>query len=71
MLPALNNVEVQGGRRRQDSDIECFHPLFVPSALSRFLAPSVESRPVDERRCDNVLPSAQREIKRDSFTQGQ
>ena len=69
MLPALNSVEVQGGKRRQESDVGCFHPSSEPSALSRFLAMLVELGPVDGRRCDNVLPSAQREIKCDSFTQ--
>ena len=38
MLPALNGVEVQRGRRRQDSDVESFHHSFIPSALSHFLA---------------------------------
>jgi hypothetical protein len=65
----LSRAEPRGssdGRRRQDSDVDCIHPSFVPSALNRFLAMSIESRPVGGRRCDIV---AYREIRCDTFVQ--
>ena len=68
MLPRAEPRGSSDGRRRQDSDVDCIHPSFVPSALKRFLALSVEPRPVGGRRCDSV-PSAHREIRCDTFVQ--
>ena len=50
------------------SDADFIHPSFVPSALNRFLALSVDSRPVGGQRCDSV-PSAYCEIRYDTFVQ--
>jgi hypothetical protein len=66
MLPRAEPRGSSDGRRRQDSDVDCIHPSFVPSALNRFLAMSVGPRPVGGRRCDSV-PSAYREIRCDTF----
>ncbi len=68
MLPRAEPRESSDGRRRQDSDVDCVHPSFVPSALIRFLALSVQPRPAVGRRCDRV-PSACREIRCDMFVQ--
>jgi hypothetical protein len=68
MLPRAEPRGRSDGRRRQDSDVDCIHPSFVPSALNRFLALSVEPRPVGGRRCDGV-PSAYCGIRCDTFVQ--
>lgn len=49
-----------------DSNVDCIHPSFVPSALDRFLALSVESRPVGGMCC-GIEPSVYREIRCDTF----
>jgi hypothetical protein len=68
MLPRAEPRGSSDGRRRQDSDVDCIHPSFVPSALNRFITLSVEPRPVGGRRYDSV-PSAYREIRCDTFVQ--
>ncbi len=50
------------------SDVNCIHPSFVPPSLNRFLALSVEPRPVGGPSCGKV-PSAYREIRCDKFVQ--
>jgi hypothetical protein len=66
MPPRVEPRGSSDGRHRQDSDVDCIHPSFVSSALNRFLALSVEPRPVGGGRCDSV-PSAYREIRCDTF----
>lgn len=50
MLPTFNSAETQTEGVHRKNNVDCLHPSLVPSALSRFLVPSVEPRPVDKRR---------------------